>query len=106
MEVVPPHTNRGVSFAGRAVAVADPKPSVATCRDEVVRALGALSARTGADAFTRGEIFREMVAAGTGYAEGNVFKTIQRMKRGSRRPPHARVERVGPSGFRLLYERS
>ena len=40
-----------------------------------------------------------MVAAGTGYAEGNVFKTIQRMKRGSRRPPHARVERVGPRGF-------
>jgi len=101
-EVMPPYANRVLSFAGRSVAAADHRPSVSTCRDEVVRALGALAARTGADAFTRQEIFQEMVAAGTGYVEANVFKTIQRMKHGSRRPPYARVERVGASGFRLL----
>jgi len=102
VEVVPPYTNRVLSFGGRSVAAVDHRPSVSTCRDEVVRALGALAARTGADAFTRREIFQEMVAAGTGYVEANVFKTIQRMKHGSPRPPYARVERVGASGFRLL----
>lgn len=42
-----------------------------------------------------------MVAAGTGYAEPTVFKTIQRMKAAPRRPPFVRLERAGLAGFQL-----
>jgi hypothetical protein len=43
-----------------------------------------------------------MVAAGTGYAESTVFKTMQRMKEEPKRPPTVQPERTEPDGFRII----
>jgi hypothetical protein len=66
-----------------------------------VAVLSALSARDGRQVFTVREIFAEMLARGTGYAETTVFKTMQRMKNEPKRPPTVRLERSGTEGFRI-----
>jgi hypothetical protein len=71
------------------------------CRDEVVAAVHALHARTGTQVFTVRDVYAEMVAAGTGYAESTVFKTMQRMKEAPKRPPVVQLERAEPEGFRI-----
>jgi hypothetical protein len=52
--------------------------------------------------FTARSVYAEMVAAGTRYAESTAFKTMQRMKQPSPRPPFVRLERVGREGFRVV----
>ena len=82
----------------------DPNRSVIatpTCRDEILAAVMALTERDSGDTFTGGQIFNEMLAAGSGYSKSTALKTMQRMKEPPARPPYARLERVGSSGFRL-----
>jgi len=71
-----------------------------------VAALAVLSARDGKRVFTVREVYVEMLATGTSYAESTVFKTMQRMKDRAARPPYAQVERGATGGFRLLGVRS
>jgi hypothetical protein len=61
-----------------------------------------LSARDGRQVSTVREVYAEMLARGTVYAETTVFKTMQRMKEPPVRPPFERLERVGRAGFRLV----
>lgn len=98
--MVPPDTNPSPSFAGQPVRVGGRKPTASSCRDEVLAALYAQSARTGSQAFNVREVFAEMLDRGTLYAEPTVFKTVQRMKATPLRPPYARLERVGTKAFR------
>lgn len=70
-----------------------------SCRDEVVSALVALSSRNEKQAFTVREVYAEMLAHGTLYAETTVFKTMQRMKDPSPRRPFVSLQRVGRHGF-------
>ncbi|MHB8188772.1 MAG: hypothetical protein ACYDDU_22460 [Dermatophilaceae bacterium] len=99
--MVPPDTNRRPSFAGQRIRLGGRKPAASTCRNEVVEAVAALSARDGRQAFTVRQVYAEMLAEGTSYAEPTVFKTMQRMKNSPARPPYARLERAGRAGFRL-----
>ena len=52
--------------------------------------------------FTLRDVCTEMAAAGTGYAEATVFKTMQRMKEPPKRPPSVQLERAEPGGFRAI----
>jgi len=101
VEVVPPYTNRGVSFAGRLARLGGSKRVGSGCREEVLVALAALGARHATGGFTRREVFSEMVSGGTGYGEATVFKVLQRMKGDSGRPQDPRLERVGASSSAL-----
>lgn len=101
VEVVPPDPNRGSSLAGRWVRLGGRKTALPACRDEVLAALEALSARSGRQVFTVREVFVEMAEGGTGYAESTVLKTMQRMKEPPTRPPYTHLERVARKGFRL-----
>ena len=65
-------------------------------------ALVGLAERTGKEVFTGGEVHAEMAETGTRYPKSTVLKTIQRMKEPPDRPPYARLERIGTSGFRLM----
>ena len=103
MEVRPPDTNRGPSVGGGWIRLGDRKLAGGSCRDEVVAAIRLLAERTGQQVFTVPEVYAEMVAAGTGYAESTVFKTIQRMKVPPERPPFVRLQNVEPCGFRLAH---
>jgi len=95
VEVMPPNTNRGwFRLGGRKLAAG-------SCRNEVVAASRALTARNGVDVFTVCDVYQEMVQAGTRYAECTVFKTMQRMKEPPERPPFVLLERAGREGFRL-----
>lgn len=87
VEVMPPNTNRGPSIGGGWIRLAGRKQAQGGCRDEVATALYALLARDGRSVFTVRDVYAEMVAAGTLYAETTVFKTMQRMKRAPKRPP-------------------
>jgi hypothetical protein len=102
VEVVPPDTNRGSSFAGQRLRMGGRRPAARSCRDEVINALAGLAARDRKRVFTAREVHAEMMVIGTSYAESTVFKTMQRMKELATRPPYARLERVGKEGFRLL----
>lgn len=64
--------------------------------------MSGLAAQGGKQVLTVEEVYAEMLATGTSYAESTVFKTMQRMKEPTTRPPYARLERVGREGFRLL----
>ncbi|HVA74571.1 MAG TPA: hypothetical protein VNF71_08400 [Acidimicrobiales bacterium] len=65
----------------------------------------ALSERhEGREVFTVREVYAEMVAQGTAYAESTAYITMQRMKQPAVRPPYARLEHVPRKGFRLLAE--
>lgn len=64
-------------------------------------ALHALRARTGTQVFTVRDAYSEMVAAGNGYAESTVLKTMQRMKETPKRLPTVQLERAEPDGFRI-----
>jgi hypothetical protein len=99
---VPLHTNRGPSFPGRQVRFGFRKPALSTCRDEVLAALTTLSAESSKRVFTVREVFEKMAECDTRYAEATVFKTMQRMKEPSTRPPYACLERVGRQGLRLV----
>ncbi len=105
VEMVPPDTNRGPSFAGEPVRLGGRKATLPTCRDEVLSALVVLSERAGKrggeQIFTVRQVHAEMVAKGTKYAQVTVFKTMQRMKEEPVRPPYGRLERVGRQGFQL-----
>jgi hypothetical protein len=98
---MPPDTNRGPSVAGSWVRLGGRKLAGGSCRDEVVAALRALRQRIGADVFTVREVYAEMMAGRTRYAESTVFKTMQRMKDPPRRPPLVRLERIEDEGFRM-----
>ncbi|HZT65469.1 MAG TPA: hypothetical protein VFA11_06750 [Acidimicrobiales bacterium] len=101
MEVMPPDTNRGPKVAGGWIRLGGRKLAEASCRDEVLAALLSLRSRVDDQVFTVREVFAEMQAAGTRYAESTVFKTMQRMKLAPARPPYVRLERVGQDGFRM-----
>jgi len=68
----------------------------------VTEAVTSLSAESSKQVFTIREVFNKMAEFGTTYAEGAVFKTMQRMKEPPTRPPYTRLERVDGQGFRLL----
>jgi hypothetical protein len=76
---MPPNTNRGPTVAGSWIRLGRRKPAGGSCRDEVAAALRTLRARMSIDVLTVREVYAEMVAAGTRYAESTVFKTMQRM---------------------------
>lgn len=97
---MPPNTNRGSTVAGGWVRLGGRTLVGGSCRDEVCAALGALGARTGQRVFTVHEVYAEMLALGTRYAESTVFKTMQRMKEPPKRPPFVRLTRSGAEGFR------
>jgi hypothetical protein len=97
---MPPDTNRGPSVAGGWVRLGGRNPAQGNCRDEVAASLTALWERTGQQVFTAREVYAEMLAAGTRYAESTVFKTMQRMKGPAGRPPWVVLEQSG-AGFRL-----
>lgn len=86
---MPLDPNRGSSFAGQVIRLGRRQSAVPSCRDEVIAALAALSVRGGKQAFTVCEVYAEMLARGTAYAEATVFKTMQRMKEPPIRPPLA-----------------
>ena len=52
--------------------------------------------------FTVREVYKEIIAAGTRYAESTAFKTMQRMKDDPKWPPAVRLERSGTKGFRMV----
>jgi hypothetical protein len=54
-----------------------------------VAALAVLAARGSKKVFTVREVYVEMLATGTSYAESTVFKTMQRMKEPAVRAPYA-----------------
>ncbi|MDA8372822.1 MAG: hypothetical protein M0Z91_00965 [Actinomycetota bacterium] len=87
VEMVPPDTNRGPSFAGRWVRLGGRKPALPACRDEVLAALEALSAQSARQVFTVREVFVEMAECGMRYAESTVLETMQRMKEPPTWPP-------------------
>jgi len=97
---MPPDTNRGPTVPGGWVRLGGRKPAAASCRDEVAASVTALSARTGEQVFTVREVYAEMLAAGTRYAESTVFKTMQRMKAPAGRAPWIDLEQTG-AGFRV-----
>lgn len=99
VEVMPPDTNRGLSFAGWEIPLGGRK--VASCRDEIVAALTALSARDAQQAFTVSQVHAEMHARGSSRTEPTIRKTMRRMKEDPARPPYSRLERVGSTGFRI-----
>jgi hypothetical protein len=47
------------------------------------------------------DVYAQVVAAGTRYAESTVSKTMQRMKSPPTRAPLVSLERAGPEGFRV-----
>ena len=96
---MPPNTNRGPVVAGGWVRLGARRPAEASCRDEVA-ALAELQDRTGQQLFTVREVYAEMRAAGTSYAESTVFKTMQRLKARAGRAPWIILEQTGP-GFRV-----
>jgi len=49
---------------------------VSKCRHEIAAALVGLTERTGEGAFTGGQIYAEMVSAGTEYSKSAVLKTL------------------------------
>jgi hypothetical protein len=67
----------------------------------ILIALASLSERYGEQAFTVREVYAEMLAHGTSYAETTLTKTVQRMKGSPTLPPHAPLEGVGRAHFRL-----
>lgn len=106
LEVVPSDTSRHSSFAGQRLRLGGRKPAGSSCRDEIVAALAVLADRDGKQVLTVREVYVEMLAIGTSYAESIVFKTMQRMKQPAARPPYAQLERGATGGFRLLRVRS
>ena len=102
--MVPPDTNRSPNVPGREIQLGGRKPSASSCRDEVVAALSALAARDTRSLFTVRNVYTEMVAGGTRYAESTVFKTMQRMKEPAVRPPYTRLERIAREGFRIQWD--
>jgi len=76
VEVMPPNTNRGPAVDGGWFRLGGRKLAAGSCRNEVVAAIRALTARNGVDVFTVGDVYQEMVQAGTRYAESTVFKTM------------------------------
>lgn len=70
------------------------------CRDEAAIALAALRDRTGQHVFTVREVYAEMLAGGTRYAESKVIKTMQRMKAPAGRGPWIVLEQTG-AGFQV-----
>jgi hypothetical protein len=99
VEVMPPNTNRGPAVAGCWVRLGGRSPIEANCRDEVAASLAVLWDRTGQQVFTVREVYAEMLAAGTRYAESTVFKTMQRMKAPAGAAPWIVLEQTG-AGFR------
>ena len=100
--MVPPNTNRGPTVAAQTIWLGGRRPATSSCRDEVAAALFALAVRDGRSVFTVREVYTQMVAGGTGYAESTVFKTMQRMKEAPKRPPTVQLERAEGEGFRIV----
>jgi hypothetical protein len=67
----------------------------------MVASVARLSSQAGNQVFTVREVYVEMLAQGTSYAESMIVRTMECMKDPSPRPPNARLERVGRQGFRL-----
>jgi hypothetical protein len=63
--------------------------------------MATLRERERRETFTGQQVYVEMRARGTTYAELTVLRTMQRMKDEPIRPPYARLEHVGGEGFRV-----
>lgn len=98
---MPPNTNRGPSVGGAWIRLGGRTLAGGSCRDEVVAAIHTLEVGSGAQIFTVRDVYTEMAASGTRYAQSTVFKTIQRMKAPPQRLPMIQLERVGGKGFRI-----
>jgi hypothetical protein len=77
---MPPNTNRGPAVDAGWVRLGGRKLAHGSCREEVVAVIGLLGERTGQQVFPVAEVYAEMVAAGTRYAESTIFKTMQRIR--------------------------
>ena len=90
--------------AGAWVRLGGRAPVEVSFRDEVAAALATLGEGTGQLVFTVREVYAEMLAAGTRYAESTVFRTMQRMEAPPARPPYLRLERSDTDGFRVALQ--
>lgn len=77
---MPRDPNRNDSIPGDRLRIRGRKLAMRTSTDEVAAAIRALIGRLGNRPFTMQEVYGEMLANGTNYAELTVFKTMQRMK--------------------------
>jgi hypothetical protein len=68
-------------IAGRPIYLSERKPAATTCRGEVVKAVGWLSADEGGRPFTVEEVYAAMAGAGTSWPRATVGKTMLRMTR-------------------------
>jgi hypothetical protein len=89
-------------IAGQPIYLGERRPAAATCRDEVVEAVGWLLAHRGGRPFTVAEVYAAMVGAGTSWRRATVGKTMLRMTRPARRPPYLLLDRAGPDRYQIL----
>lgn len=87
------------TIAGQPIYVGERKLAFATCRDEVVEAVGVLAAGGGDRSFTVEEVYTVMVRSGTSWPRATVAKTMLRMTRPARRPPYGRLERAAANRY-------
>jgi Fe2+ or Zn2+ uptake regulation protein len=98
---MPPDPNLGL-LPGHTARLGKRRRRTANCRDEVIAALHVLVAQHGDRPFLAHEVYTQMVAQGTSYAEPTVYNAMQRMKVPDPRLPDVLLERAGKSGFRLV----
>lgn len=99
---MPRDTNPGPTIPGDRIRLGGRRRTLPNCRDEVLVALRAMLRRHGDRPFPVREVYAEMTANGTAYAELTVSKAMQRMKEADPRLPDVRLERSGTIGFRLV----
>ena len=101
-QMVTRDTNPRPSIPGERIRLEGRKRTTLNCRDEVATALTASIERHGDRPFAAREVYAEMTARGTNYAELSTYKTVQRMKSPDPRLPFVQLERVASKGFRLI----
>src|SRR5258708_1758219 len=104
---MPPNTNRGLSIGAGWAWLGGRKLAAGSCRDQVAAALSTLSVRCSRSGFSLREVYAEMVAAATFYAESTVFKTMQRMKKPASRAavhPPGKVMDAKAFAWRRMFE--
>jgi hypothetical protein len=89
------------TIAGRPIHLGERKPTVPTCRDEVVAAVEALVAGGGEQGFTVENVHAAMVSCGCSWSRETVAKTMLRMTRPARRFPYLELARVGINRYRV-----
>lgn len=93
------------TIAGPPIYLGERKPTVPTCRDEIVAALHALSANGASDeteTISVADVHGQMHNSGTAYPERTVRRAMSRMTSESIRPPHLRLESVGRGIYRVV----